>query len=217
MLSALSRPEFINKLQLQLACEPLPGLSAHLKMAHPVKKSNPFSISPDVRNAAVLMVLFENESNNFNLLFIRRTTVENGDKHSGQIAFPGGKSEPSDPDLMYTALREAEEEIGIDLSEIDVLGSLSPIYINVSNFMVYPYLSYAINKPALIRQEAEIEEILELSLASFQDPSARQETKIHLSKEVTLNHVPCFNIAGTIIWGATAMIMNEFLEILDWV
>lgn len=215
MNPALSRPDLFNKLQWQLTHEPLPGISAHLKMAHPVKKANPLPPSPDVRNAAVLMVLFENDPGDVHLIFIRRTTVQNGDKHSGQIAFPGGKAESSDPDLMYTALREAEEEIGIDLSEIDVLGPLSPIYINVSNFMVFPYLAYAYRKPVLNRQEAEIEEILELPLASFQDSSSAQETKIHLNKDVILNHVPCFIIGGHIIWGATAMIMNEFLEIMD--
>ncbi len=195
----------------------MPGPSAHEKMAHPVRKAN---LTPDpktVKNAAVLMVLFEEKAGDFRLIFIRRITTQNGDKHSGQIAFPGGKQDETDRDLMYTALREAEEEIGIDLSLIDVLGSLTPIYINVSNFLVHPYLAYSWQVPTMVRQEKEIDEISPLPLTAFANPETRQETQIAIASGIRLNHVPCFNINGQIIWGATAMIMNEFLEILNQV
>jgi 8-oxo-dGTP pyrophosphatase MutT (NUDIX family) len=115
---------------------------------------------------------------------------------------------------MFTALREAEEEIAIDLSGIDILGPLSPLYITVSKFMVHPYLAYSWKTPFLTRQQSEIEEILEIPLNSFLDPSSRQETRIRLAKGVILNHVPSFQIGDQMIWGATAMIMSEFLDIL---
>ncbi len=215
MTPILSRPSLINALQSHLVEHQLQGASAHEKMAHPVRKANLIPDPDTVKNAAVLMVLFEKQPADFYLIFIRRTTTHNGDKHSGQIAFPGGKSEISDPDLMFTALREAHEETAMDLSQIDVLGPLSPIFINVSNFLVHPYLAYSWQLPTLKRQESEIEEILEFPLSSFQNPASRQETRIHISPEIILNHVPCFKIDDHIIWGATAMIMNEFLEILD--
>lgn len=184
-------------------------------MAHPVRKANLIPDPSTVKNAAVLMVLFEKQPDDFHLIFIRRITTQNGDKHSGQIAFPGGKQDDTDRDLMYTALREAEEEIGIDLSLIDVLGSLTPIYINVSHFLVHPYLAYSWQIPDMVRQEKEIDEIIPLPLSAFANPETRQETQIVIASGIRLNHVPCFNINGQIIWGATAMIMNEFLEILD--
>lgn len=217
MMPATSRPFLINSLQSHLIAHDLPGASAHERMAHPVRKAN---LSPDlatVKNAAVLMVLFENTPDNFHLIFIRRITTQSGDKHSGQIAFPGGKQDDTDRDLMYTALREAEEEIGIDLTQIDVLGPLTPIYISVSNFLVQPYLAYSWQVPTMVREEKEIDEICPLPLTAFANPETRQETQIQIANGIILNHVPCFNINGQIIWGATAMIMNEFLEILNQV
>ena len=136
------------------------------------------------------------------------------DKHAGQVGFPGGKREESDPDLMYTALREAEEEIAIDLSGIDVLGPLSPLYITVSKFLVHPFLAYSWKTPQLMRQESEVEEILEIPLASFLQPDSRKETRINLTSGIILNHVPSFQVNGQVIWGATAMMLSEFLDIL---
>ncbi|MGB4848223.1 MAG: CoA pyrophosphatase, partial [Saprospiraceae bacterium] len=102
-----------------------------------------------------------------------------------------------------------------DLSLIDVLGPLTPIYINVSNFLVHPYLAYSWQIPDMVRQEKEIDEICPFPLTAFANPESRQETQIVIASGIRLNHVPCFNINGQIIWGATAMIMNEFLEILN--
>lgn len=214
MIPSQTRPSLINSLQSQLIHYALPGVSAHERMAHPVRQGNLIPNPNTVKNAAVLMVLFEKRPGDFNLIFTRRTITHSGDKHSGQIAFPGGKNEITDPDMMYTALREAHEETSIDLSQIDVLGPLTPIFINVSNFLVSPFLAFSWKVSSLRRQESEIEEILELPLSSFQNPTSRQKTRIHISPEIILNHVPCFRIDDHIIWGATAMIMNEFLEIL---
>ncbi|HZV69076.1 MAG TPA: CoA pyrophosphatase [Saprospiraceae bacterium] len=214
MIPQLSRPPFINTLHAVLLDHKLPGSEAHQKMAHPIRKANLFPTDTPVRNAAVLMVLFEKHPEDFHLIFIRRTISKEGDKHSGQIAFPGGKAEDQDPDFMYTALREAQEETAIDLSQLDVLGALSPIYINVSNFLVHPFLAYSWQVPDLIRQETEIEEILELPLSAFLDISSVEETRIQISSGIILNHVPCFQVQGHIIWGATAMIMSEFLEVI---
>ncbi|HUR30005.1 MAG TPA: CoA pyrophosphatase [Saprospiraceae bacterium] len=215
MLPILSRPPLINSLHERLAREPLPGLEAHLKMAHPIRKADPGQASDIQKEAAVLITLFEKTPGDLHLIFIRRGSSHEQDKHAGQIGFPGGKKEPSDPDMIFTALREAEEEIALDLTLIDVLGPLTPLYINVSKFLVHPYVSFAWEPPILTRQESEIEEILELPLAEFRTLGVRQETRIQLSTGITLNHVPCFLVNGHVIWGATAMIMNELLEILS--
>jgi 8-oxo-dGTP pyrophosphatase MutT (NUDIX family) len=167
------------------------------------------------RDAAVLLTLFEKTPGDWHLIFIRRNSSHEQDKHAGQVGFPGGKRDLTDPDLMYTALREAEEEVAIDLSGIDVLGPLSPLYITVSKFLVHPYLAYSWKTPRLIRQESEIEDILEFPLAYFLDPATRQETRIHLTTGIVLNHVPAFMVEGQVIWGATAMILSELLDIIS--
>jgi 8-oxo-dGTP pyrophosphatase MutT (NUDIX family) len=210
-----SRPTFIEDLQYKLTREPLPGHVAHARMAHAVRRAEPNYDITQARDAAVLITLFEASPGDWHLIFIKRTAKHQQDKHAGQVAFPGGKREVTDPDLMYTALREASEEVALDLSGIDVLGPLSPLYITVSKFLVHPYLAWSWQRPQLTRQEEEIEDILELPLAAFLDAAVRHETRIKLSEGIILNHVPAFVVHGHTIWGATAMILNEFLEILD--
>lgn len=215
MLPLLSRPPLINSLHERLAFDKLPGISAHLRMAHAVRKADPGPNKDIAINAGVLILLFEKSPGGFHIVFIRRGSGHDQDKHAGQIGFPGGKYEASDPDMMYTAMREAEEEVSIDLARIDILGPLTPLYITVSKYLVHPYVAYAWEPPILSRQESEVEEILEIPLSEFRSAHASQETKIELAKGITLNHVPCFFVNNHIIWGATAMIMNELLEILD--
>jgi 8-oxo-dGTP pyrophosphatase MutT (NUDIX family) len=209
-----TRPAFVNKLHTVLTNNHLPGLEAHLRMAHAIRKVE-LPLHKPSREAAVLILLYEKAAEGFHVLLIKRTSRFPEDKHAGQIAFPGGGKESSDPDIMFTALREAQEETGIDLTQIDVLGSLTPLYIPVSKYLVHPFVGYSRVHPEFIKQDLEIEEVLEIPLAEFRSRSTRQTTQIALSKEIILNHVPCFLIEGKIIWGATAMIMNELLEILE--
>ncbi len=195
-----SRPTFIEDLQYRLLHRPLPGEAAHMLMAHAVRRADPARNPDESKDAAVLMVLFEKMPGDWHMIFIRRTSRHEQDKHAGQVAFPGGKREPSDPDLMYTALRETEEEIAIDLSGIDVLGALTPLYITVSKFLVHPFVAYSWKTPVLSRQEEEIEEILEIPLSLFLEDSSRQETRIRLQSGIILNHVPAFRVEGHTIW-----------------
>jgi 8-oxo-dGTP pyrophosphatase MutT (NUDIX family) len=215
MMITTSRPALINQLQSKLLLQTLPGSISHYKMAHAVRKVDPNPDPATVRDAAVLITLFEKTPGDWHILFIRRTSSHEGDKHAGQIGFPGGKREVEDPDLMYTALRETEEEIAIDLSGIDVLGALSPLYITVSKFMVHPFLAYSWKEQHLSRQESEVEEILEIPLSGFLDPSTMQLTRIQIRPGIILNEVPSFQINGHLIWGATAMILSEFIDILS--
>lgn len=208
------RPHVIETLHKRLIRQALPGHHAHMQMAHAVRKADPSPDPDQIRQAGVLIVLYEKSPGGFHMVFIRRTAAHEQDKHAGQIGFPGGKKEPSDRDLMYTAMREAEEETGIDLTQIDVLGPLTPLYITVSKYMVYPYVAYSWNPLQFLRQESEIEEILEIPLSEFRSESVKQETQIRIASGILLNHVPCFQIGNHIIWGATAMILNELLEIM---
>jgi 8-oxo-dGTP pyrophosphatase MutT (NUDIX family) len=183
-------------------------------MAHAVRRAEPL-VDPAVsREAGVLITLYTPAPGDWRLIFIRRAGGHARDKHAGQVAFPGGKRDAGDPDLMYTALREAEEEIALDLRHVDVLGALSPLYITVSKFMVHPFVAYANELSPLVRQVEEIEEILDLPLAAFLDPASRQSTRIRLAGGMILNHVPAFVVGGHVIWGATAMILSELLEMM---
>ena len=208
------RPPFIESLQQKLLSQPLPGKEAHYRMAHAVRRADPFPDPHTTRDAAVLLTLFEKTPGDWHLIFIKRTSSHDQDKHAGQFGFPGGKKDATDPDLMYTALREAQEEIAIDLSGIDVLGALTPLYITVSKFLVHPFIAYSWKMPELSRQEREIEAIIEIPVSLFLDSTVRQETRIQLSQGIILNHVPAYVIEGQVIWGATAMILSELLEIL---
>lgn len=211
----VSRPAFINDVQQRLLARPLPGEAAHLRMAHAVRRADAVYHPAEAKDAAVLITLYEAAPDVWNIIFIKRTSLQKKDKHAGQVAFPGGKKDQGDPDLMYTALREAEEEIGIDLSGVDILGPLTPMYITVSKFLVHPFLAYSWKKPVLSKQDMEIEDILELPLHSFLETDAKKETRIRLSEGIILNHVPAFQINGHIIWGATAMMLNEFIELIQ--
>lgn len=214
MPSQLLRPAFIETLHDKIIHGVLPGSDAHFRMAHAVRRAE-VVISPESKkDAAVLIPIFEKENGGLHIVFIRRTSGHN-DKHAGQIGFPGGKFEQGDKDLLYTAMREASEEIAVDLSRLDILGPLTPLYITVSKFLVHPYVGYFAAPPVLQRQETEIEEILEIPLAALQAKEARQLTQIRLASGITLNHVPCFQIDNHIIWGATAMMLQELLEIID--
>jgi 8-oxo-dGTP pyrophosphatase MutT (NUDIX family) len=215
MMISATRPPLIETLQQKLLRHPLPGRDAHERMMHAVRRADQAPEQSTTRDAAVLLTLFEKTPGDWYLIFIRRTSSHDQDKHAGQIGFPGGKRDASDPDLMYTALREAEEEIAIDLSGIDVLGPLTPLHITVSKFLVHPYLAYSWKTPQLRRQEREIEDILEVPLSLFLDPATRQETRIHLATGIVLNHVPAFMVQGHVIWGATAMILSELLDIVS--
>lgn len=214
-MSSLSRPAFIDTLHDRVVHHPLPGIDAHLRMAHAVRKVEPTINTELSRDAAVLICLYEKSPGGMHLVFIRRGSGHDSDKHAGQIAFPGGKRDAGDRDLMYTALREANEEVGLDLTSVDVLGPITPLYITVSKFLVHPYVAFLTRPSILTRQESEIEEILEIPLSSIRSSESRQSTKIRLASGITLNHVPCFQVENHIIWGATAMILNEFLEIIS--
>jgi 8-oxo-dGTP pyrophosphatase MutT (NUDIX family) len=215
MLFATTRPALIEALQHKLLLGNLPGEAAHFKMAHAVRKAEAVPHPDSKRDAAVMIILFEKTRDDWHVLFIRRTALHDQDKHAGQIAFPGGKMDPTDRDLMYTALRETEEEVAIDLASLDVLGQLTPLYITVSKFLVHPFVAYAHVPPAHTRHEAEVEEVLELPLAAFRERGVLQEMRIRIHSGIILNHVPAYEINGYTIWGATAMIMSELLDLLD--
>jgi 8-oxo-dGTP pyrophosphatase MutT (NUDIX family) len=190
---------------------PLPGYAAHERMLARVKPM-PEDIPEHARASAVLSLLFP-QNEELNLLLIQRT--EDGHAHSGQISFPGGRQDPTDADLRATALREAQEEVGIMSSEVQILGELTRLYIPVSNFLVYPFVAYAERRPEYNLSQAEVHRVLEVPLSEFL--SEERKTIARVTSPVDKNFVRKVNAYqlkdGSIIWGATAMILSE-LEVI---
>ena len=186
--------------------EYLPGEKAQFKMApveRPVKETD-----HKTKKAGVMLLLFPN-GNEIATSLIQRQVYDG--VHSGQISLPGGKHETQDEDLVQTALRETKEEISLEEDNVKILGKLSPLYIPVSNYMVQPVIGSLSYKPNLIPDIREVENIYIVNLKDLSDPSCiKNEIFIENDKEF---YAPFYKINNIHIWGATAMILSEFLEL----
>ena len=201
---------FIDNLKTNLQ-KPLPGEEAQFEMAHVnrEKLADLFADYKNYRPSAVLILLYPNEQQHSSVLLIERMTYDG--HHSGQIALPGGKAEPSDIDLQATALREFFEETGSDITPT-VIGKLTPVYIPVSKFMVQPYVAYVNQKPNFSASAYEVNALIEWEINELLNPDIIKETTIEPTPGLKLK-TPYFDIQGKVLWGATAMMLNE----LKWV
>ena len=190
----------------------LPGTAGHERMLARVK-AMPVTIPDNARPSAVMALIFP-DSDGLRLLFIKRT--EDGRAHSGQISFPGGKQDPTDADLRATALREAQEEVGILSSEVRFLGQLTPLYIPVSNFHVYPFVAFAGKRPDYFLSANEVERIIEVPVADLLNEEMKTVAKVTSPADPSfVRKVNAYRLPdGAIIWGATAMILSELELIL---
>lgn len=202
---------FIQRLQKQLAA-PLPGRTAQAQMS-PVPRPgwDPNERSPIPARQSGVLALFYPHRGRLHLPLILRPTYDG--THSGQVAFPGGRSEPDDPDVTATALREAEEEIGVPPADVRVLGALTPVYILPSNYEVYPTVGWLPARPAFRLDPREVDRLLEIPLAALRNPAHRRREEWQLRERWAT--VPFFAIHGQTIWGATAMILSELLAVVQ--
>jgi 8-oxo-dGTP pyrophosphatase MutT (NUDIX family) len=188
--------------------EPLPGKDAQFLMAPETRLSNEEYLKqfPEHKISSVLFLLFPSgEKTSF--VLIERSG--GGGVHSGQIALPGGKHEISDVTYENTALRETEEEIGVNKNEIQLLGILTDLFIPASKFRVYPYIGYIENKPMFVPHQLEVKSVVEADLEIF----LKNET-IHKKEFITSYGrlpAPYYLYNGYEIWGATAMLISEFI------
>jgi len=192
--------------------KPLPGRASQYRMAH-VGRDYPSLNTSKAREAAVVILLYPNAIKETQLVLIQRM-FHPKDQHAGQISLPGGKLEPSDASPKAAALRELEEELGVPSDAVDILGQLSELHISVSNFLVYPFIGFINNRPDFIPQPSEVHAILETPVKIFLEKSMRRQKDLRLSTGMILKNVPYFDIKGHTVWGATAMILNEFSELL---
>lgn len=193
----------------------LPGEDFHLKMA-PIERllelKRKAREKESAKQAAVLCLFYPSSEGETRFVLILRKTYKG--VHSAQIGFPGGKIEVGDRTLEETALRETEEEVGVPVTDVSVLKKLTEIYIPPSNFFVQPYLGTSENTPYFILQEDEVEAVIEVPLTEFLDDSVRvtQTLKTSYAKQI---EVPAFHLQGHVVWGATAMMLNEIREMLN--
>jgi 8-oxo-dGTP pyrophosphatase MutT (NUDIX family) len=189
--------------------EKLPGEKAQLLMAPAGKEYSEISGEPG--KAGVLILLFPCDRE-LSTVLIKRP--EYTGPHSGQISLPGGKSEKEDTSVIFTALREAREETGIDTEKIEVLGTLTSLYIPVSDVEVLPVVAYTDSMPDFRINPREVEYLIITPLKQLLAGNKKNITR-SLRVQDQLIQVPGYLIRNEYIWGATAMILSELIEILS--
>ncbi|HBX51675.1 MAG: hypothetical protein A2W98_05800 [Bacteroidetes bacterium GWF2_33_38] len=189
----------------------LPGADAQ-KLLSPSLRNSHFELDKEnecTKASAVLLYIYP-FNKNLHIAFIKRQTY-NG-VHSGQISFPGGKRETSDKSLEFTALRESNEEIGIDIKDVRIIGKLTPLFIPVSNIIVFPFVGVSTKKPHFRINENEVVEIIHVKLNDLNNQDNYKRKNI-IENGFDID-VPYFDARGNHVWGATAMILSEFIEML---
>ncbi|WP_178984235.1 NUDIX hydrolase [Winogradskyella helgolandensis] len=196
----------------------LSGEDSHAKMSPPYRLELAEKMkkkSETARKAGVMALFYPKTNDETYLVLILRKTYKG--VHSAQVGFPGGKYEDDDAnDLMETAIRETEEEVGVSRQHFEVLKEMSPIYIPPSNFMVHPYLGISKEYLIFLKQDEEVEAIIEVSLKDFLSDSSVLTARVPTSFSVEVD-VPAFKFNGHIVWGATAMMLGEIKDLLKQV
>jgi len=202
------KPQFIIKLTKKMNGE-LPGSTSHeIMMVKPRYKS---TVKKTSIPAAVLILLYPIKNKWHFFLTKRTNTVEN---HKGQISLPGGMLEEGESH-KEAAIRETFEELGVQSDDINIIGPLTPLYIPISNFKIFPFVGWINSTPDLKIQSKEVSKVFSPSILSLMDPQTKKiKDSILLGQKVK---IPFFNLKNEVVWGATSMIISEFKNILKGV
>lgn len=202
---------FRTQLIIKLGQE-LPGETSHNKLMSYIRPTaTEIKKSRDYRESAVLALIYFINLEPY-LVFILRQSYQG--VHSAQVSFPGGKKESSDSTLIETALREAEEEISVIAKDVEILGSLTEIYVPPSNFLISPFIGIVKNRPEFIKDTREVAEIIEVKLSLLLDEDSFVTTTVYIPDGNKMK-VPAFLLNNHIVWGATAMMVQEIKDILS--
>ena len=193
---------------------PLPAEASQFKMSPPFREDliERYKEAMKVAHrAGVLAMFYPDVNNQTHLALILRKTYKG--VHSAQIGFPGGKYEEGDKTLKMTAIRETWEEIGVPEHHIEVIKQMTEVYIPPSNFYVQPFIGITSQTPKFIKQDDEVEDIIEVALTHFLDDNIVVTKSVATSYTVKID-VPAFELNGHVVWGATAMMLSEVKDIL---
>jgi 8-oxo-dGTP pyrophosphatase MutT (NUDIX family) len=186
----------------------LRGMESHQKMMPPnrtLKAASGDKIR--LKPSSVLLLLFAEKDELFICLIKRPAFMKH---HAGQVAFPGGRIDPGET-ALETALRETWEEIGLIPESIEILGALSELFVDVSGFLIQPFVGWMKDKPRFSINPAEVEKLILFPLFKYKDKLEETELETVSGKL----KVPCFHFEGEVIWGATAMILAEFFDAME--
>jgi 8-oxo-dGTP pyrophosphatase MutT (NUDIX family) len=194
---------------------PLPGLGAQLRMAPRLRDGTEPRVPRDgLKHAAALLLLYPHEGLWHVPLTLRGASLRH---HTGQMSLPGGRLDRGES-VEAAALREAQEEIGVVPADVDVLGALTPLPIAVSGHLLHPVVGVAGRRPVFALAEHEVEALFEVPLTELQRAEAVQwEVRQRARPPYGEMDVPCFDVCGVRVWGATAMVLSEFLAVLEGV
>lgn len=202
---------FIENLKDKLQHDPLPGQDAQYIMAGENIRHKKIDLNSlnDYKKSAVCLLLYWHESDVYFVLIKRPDTHQ---YHASQIALPGGSCDFNET-YEQAAIRELYEETGVLISGQNILGSLTPLYIPVSNFYIQPVIAFTDVKPEFKRNESEVKELIEFRLRDLLNEGLVSETTVTLIKGNSIK-APYFNVEGNILWGATAMLLSELKQML---
>jgi 8-oxo-dGTP pyrophosphatase MutT (NUDIX family) len=192
----------------------LPGLDAQLRLAPTPRVGwDPHAHPAGLRDAAGLVLLYPRDEVPHVLLTVRGGSLRH---HTGQVSLPGGAVDPGET-IEAAAVREAEEEVGVDATTVQVIGRLTPLHIPVSGFLLHPVVGIVATRPAFFAAEWEVARILEVPLSQLADPAIlrREERTFQRHGASVPVDVPFFAIDEEKVWGATAMILAEFVAVAE--
>ncbi|MGY0392812.1 NUDIX hydrolase [Bizionia sp. KMM 8389] len=193
---------------------PLPAESSQFKMSPPFREQLEMVQSSrlkDAKKAGVVALFYPDLVSETKLVLILRKTYKG--VHSAQVGFPGGKLELSDESIKHAAIRETWEEIGVPEKELEILRAMTKIYIPPSNFYVYPFFGIAKSTPKFIKQDEEVEAIIEVALKDFLNEGSVVTKTVSTSYSKAVE-VPAFHLNNHVVWGATAMMLSEIKDLL---
>lgn len=200
----------ISNLQHHLSGK-LPGETAQNLMS-PQGGEGYRKLKPGYMDAAVMALFYPCDSD-LNIALIERSRFYPGDKHAGQISLPGGKMDKYDATFQDCALRETYEEIGVLPEHVEVLGSLTSLFVFVSNFLVHPFVGFTEKRPKFELQRTEVKELIEMPIGFLMDSDNKKNGEIEV-RGSTFHNVPYYDVYGKRVWGATAMILSEMEQVI---
>ncbi len=201
--------EFTKTLNTHLAQQPLPGHEGIVQKMSPNRLRLKAEPNENTRKSAVLMVFYPKGEDIFLPLILR---PQYDGVHGGQMAFPGGRVELKDKDIQATALREAQEEIGIKATDVKIISNLTELFIPPSNLFCQPVMGLLPYRPDFYPDEREVANIFEVSINEILDPAIVQIRTVE--SRGSRFETPCFVIQDQVVWGATALMIAELVEVL---